>query len=202
MLSKKTVLKFGVQCLVVTDKIMRVLLLILFFAVGGCKWFQAAGSPYFKWSNFKVPDGTPMFQQGFRDGCSTVLYSRGNVWYRARYDFRFDANLIGNSEYRFGHGKGYGWCFQQYIGSLGPRGSFDKYISPYGYDSTFDAGNINNAWGGMFGGGLGAPISVNPGNGFDAIFDVWQKGGSGTGSTVFGGNPLWAGGSSGQFFGQ
>ena len=183
-------------------KLIKFLLLILLLETTGCKWFQATWSPYFKWSNFKIPDGTPTFQKGFKDGCSTVLYARGNVWYRTRYDFRYDANLIGNPEYRFGHGRGYTWCFQQTIqSSTGPMGgSFDKSLFPYGYDKTFSADNINSAWD-MFG-GLDAPIKVNPGNGFDAVFDVWQKGGSGTGGTVLGGNPLWAGGSAGQFFGQ
>ncbi len=180
--------------------LIRVLLLFLLIQVFGCKWITNSGTPYFEWTNFKIPQGTPAFQAGYKDGCSTVLYARGNVYYRTRYSYRYDPKMIGNSEYRFGHSRGYTWCFQQVVaGTSGPVGSFDKYLNPGGYDPTFNAGNINDAWGGMFGGGLDAPIKANPANGFDAMFDVWS-GGSGGG--VFSANPLWAGGSKGQFFGQ
>jgi hypothetical protein len=180
--------------------LIRVLLLFLLVQVFGCKWFTSIGAPYFEWTNFKVPQGTPAFQAGYKDGCSTVLYSRGNVYYRTRYSYRYDPKMIGNPEYRFGHSKGYTWCFQQVIaGTSGPVGSFDKYLNPGGYDRTFDAGNINDAWGGLFGTGLDAPIKANPANGFNAMFDVWS---GGEGGGVFSANPLWAGGSKGQFFGQ
>jgi hypothetical protein len=184
--------------------LIRVLLLFFLVQIDGCKWFTNAGTPYFKWTSFKIPQGTPAFQAGYKDGCSTVLYARGNVYYRTRYSYRYDPKMIGNPEYRFGHSRGYAWCFQQVVaGTSGPVGSFDKYLNPGGYDSTFSAGNINDAWGGMFSGtnqaGLDAPIKPNPANGFDAMFDVWSGGASGS---VFGANPLWAGGSKGQFFGQ
>ena len=39
------------------------------------------------------------------------------------------------------------------------------------------------------------------GGGFGGIFDVLQKGGSGSGESALGGNPLWSGGSKGQFLG-
>ncbi len=182
------------------------LLLIFLLEFSACKWFSSSGDPFLKWSNITIPNGTPTFQQGFKDGCSTTLYSRGNVYYKTRYGYRYDPKLIGSSEYRLGHQRGYTWCFEHIVGGI-PMTSFDRYISPHGYDTTFNVdssgkGAINNAWGGMFGGGVGTPIEVEPGNGFDAIFDVWQKGGAGTGATALGTNPLWAGGSSGQFFGQ
>jgi hypothetical protein len=187
---------------------MKLRFLSIFFLcfLGGCKWFSSAGTPYFKWTNFKVPNGTPAFQQGYKDGCSTVLYARGNVYYRTKYDYRYDPKMIGNPEYRFGHSRGYTWCFQQIIqGVSGAMTSFDRAINPYGYDTTFNAGNTEAAWDGFFGSG-NSPLGASTNSGFDGIFDVMQKGVAGGvgggGKSLFGTDPLWMGGSSGQFFGQ
>jgi hypothetical protein len=177
----------------------KILLVLFLLELVGCKWFGSSGDPFLKWSNITIPDGTPTFQQGFKDGCSTTLYSRGNVYYKTRYGYRYDPKLIGSSEYRLGHQRGYTWCFEHIVGGI-PMTSFDRYLLPHGNDGTFDmtAGNINSAWGGMFG-GVGSIIEVNPKNGFDdAIFGVWNNGGTG----ALNANPLWAGNSSGQFFGQ
>ena len=175
-----------------------------------CKWFTNIGSPFFKWANIKIPEGPPAFQQGFKDGCSTLLYARGNIWYRMRYKYEFDPKMIGNPEYRFGHSRGYAWCFMNMVGT-DKMVSFDRYIFPSsnaGAGGVFDmsATNLNVAWGGMFSNdienpnaGLDAPIRAHPANGFNAMFDVWS-GGSGGG--VLSANPLWAGGSKGQFLGQ
>ena len=154
-------------------KILKFFLLIIFLLeLAGCKWFGRSGKPFLEWSNITIPDGTATFQQGFKDGCSTTLYSRGNVYYKTRYGYRYDPKLIGNPEYRLGHQRGYTWCFEHIVGP-NPIASFDRYILPHGNNAVFDmgAGNINNAWGGMFD-GVGTPIQVNPGNGFNSIFDV------------------------------
>ncbi len=178
----------------------------------GCKWFSSAGTTYYAWTNFKVPEGTPVFQQGFKDGCSTVLYARGNDFYHTRYKYKYDPTLIGNTEYRFGHQRGYTWCFQTVLSAVsGPNGAPDKFLFVYGNESWgFDAspGDINNS--GLFG-GQGGDSAFNsslttPGSGVNAMFDVFQKGTDstgvgGVGGTVFGTNPLWSGGSSGQFLG-
>lgn len=182
----------------------KILLLVLLLSLGGCKWFTGMGTTYFAGTGFKIPEGTPVFQKGYKDGCSTVLYARGNVWYRTRYGYRYDPKLIGNPEYRFGHARGYTWCFQHILqGTTGGSRSSDRWLFQYGYDSTFNAGNINNAWGGFFGGAT-SPLGAS-GVGWDSSFDILQKGISGgvagDGQNAFG-NPLWYGGSSGQFFGQ
>ncbi len=179
------------------------LILFLLLESLSCSWPGATSTSIIAWTNIKVPEGSPVFQQGFKDGCSTAYYSRGNVLYRSRYQYRYDAKLIGNPEYRFGHSRGYTWCFTNAASAIaGPNASWDRYLSPYGYDATFNAGNVNNAWGGFFGNGPLQWQSNNAGSGLDGIFDVLQKGGSGTTGSAFGSNPLWAGGSKGQFFGQ
>jgi hypothetical protein len=173
------------------------LLLVLLLQSTTCRWISGTSTSYFFGANFKIPPGTPVFQQGFKDGCSSILFARGNGFYRSRNDYHFDTKLSANTEYRFGHSRGQSWCFQNIIGAV-PLSSFDRYILPFGNNSALDmtAGNVNDAWGGMFG-GSGKPIEN--GNGFDSIFGVWSGGeGGGALST----NPLWAGGSKGQFFGQ
>ncbi len=179
------------------------LVLILLSLLSSCRWFGEATTPFFSWTNFKVPPGTPVFQQGYKDGCSTVLYARGNVFYRSRYSYKFDPKMIGNTEYRFGHSRGYSFCFQHVLASTsGPVGSFDKYLSPQGYDKTYNAGNINDTWdGALANDGVFSGSVTTPGNGLNGIFDVLQKGGSGETRGVFDSNPLWAGGSKGQYFG-
>ena len=204
-ISNKKVVSGELHLVAINNCNMKVFLLIFtLFSLNGCKWFTNAGTPFFLGTGFKVPPGTPTFQKGFKDGCSSVLYSRGNVWYRTRYKYKYDPKMIGNPEYRFGHSRGYTWCFQQVIqGVSGPNASFDKAFLPYGYDSTHSAANIGNAWGGFFAGGESvlSASTTTPGSGFNSIFDVLQKGSSGSGATAFGTNPLWAAGSSGQFLG-
>jgi hypothetical protein len=176
-----------------------VFLYIILLLLANCQMFSKGGMPTYSMMKFKIPDGTPTFRQGYKDGCGTALYARGNILYRSFYKYRFDPKLIGNSEYRLGHSRGYGFCFPTVANAnTGPQSSFDKFINPYGYDAGFNAGNINDAWGGTFDGTMGTSVT---GNGFNGIFDVLQKGGAGTGETTFGGNPIWSGGSRGQFFG-
>ena len=178
--------------------IKKIILTILLLQLCGCEWFKHIGSPFYAWTNIKVPDGTPAFQKGFKDGCSTSTYGRSNVFYKNKYGYKYDPAMIGNSEYRFGHSRGYTWCFQQSLaGDTGPNASWDRYILQAGYDSTFSSGDIGGAWSGFFGGSggsLGGAVGGDVGGFVGALTN------SGTGAT--GSNPLWAGGSSGQIFGQ
>ena len=185
---------------------MRLILLIFIsFSFTSCTIFTIPfKSSFAPLSNFKVPPGTPAFKSGYKDGCSSVLYSRGNMFYRSRYEYRYDPNMIDNTEYKFGYSKGGNWCFTHIVGispdnTLGAADGFSS-LSPYGERPMFDTSpnSIDNAWGGMFGSGLSSPIDTNstPG-GLNAIFDVYQKGISGgeagAGGSVFGSNPLWSG---------
>ena len=150
----------------------------------------------------KVPDGSPAFKLGYEHGCSNVLYTRGNVLYRNTRKYQYDPKMIGNAEYRLGVSRGYTACFQTIANPANSTASFDRYLNPSGAMGygVFDmsAGNINNAWGGFF--GTAAPSLINiPDGGLDGNFNLLSGGGGGS---VFGANPLWAGGSSGQFFGQ
>lgn len=174
------------------------LTIILVIFLSSCRYGDGVGTPFFAFTKIKIPDGTPAFKKGFKDGCTSGVYSRGSEFYRSTTGFRFDGNMIGNSEYVFGHKRGYGVCFYKVgISRDAPTSSSDKFLTPEGYDSTFNAANINSAWGGMFDGLTPAVKGSN--TGFDSIFNVWS-GGSGGG--VFSANPIWAGGSKGQFFGQ
>ena len=182
--------------------LLRALLLVIFLHLGGCRWFTSAGIPYFRGLDFKVPEGTPTFQKGYKDGCSTILFARGNGMYRDRYEYRFDPKMIGNPEYRFGHSRGQSWCFQNLIGP-NPLASADRYLSPYkgdGYGVFEMAGSdIGGAWDGMFGSGAANGMSNVTGASLNGIFGAWAGGGD---TSVLGANPIWAGNSKGQIFGQ
>ncbi len=178
----------------------KIILIILLLQLDGCKWFSKASLPFYMGTNPDVPEGTPAFQKGWKDGCSSSTYARSNVYYRSKNSYKYDPVMIGNPEYRFGHQRGYAWCFQQSLsGQTGANGSWDRFILPYGYDSTFSSRDINQAWGGMFLGTSGAPLKDNVGGNVGDFVGVF--GGSGD-SSLFGANPLWAGGSKGQIFGQ
>jgi hypothetical protein len=177
----------------------KLFLSIIFLILVNCQMFTKGGAATYGMMKFKIPEGTPTFRQGYKDGCETALYARGNVLYRSIYKYKFDPKLTGNSEYRLGHSRGYGFCFPTAASAeFGPQSSFDRFINPYGYDSGFSAGNINDTWGGGMDGTMGSSLT---GGGFGGIFDVLQKGGSGSGESALGGNPLWSGGSKGQFLG-
>lgn len=188
MISMKTIFSINTICLTC--------LLIL----GSCAMFNVVGTPFIAFTKIKIPDGTPAFQKGFQDGCITGEYSRGNEFYRTRSGFRFDPKMMGNSEYLFGHKRGYSVCFKLFAGSIeGPNTSADRALNPYGYDTTFNAQDLNSAWGGMFD-GVTPSMKGSLGNGIDGVFGIWSGGSSG--NSVFGANPLWSDGSKGQIFGQ
>lgn len=191
--------------------IIRLIILTSFCQIlCGCRWFTSIHTPYFAMTNFKVPDGTPTFQRGFKDGCSTVLYARGNDYYRTRYHYRYDPTLIGNTEYRFGHSRGYTWCFQNILQQSTGHGPIDRFLFPHGPDSMtggldYNPNNINKM--GLFGvpGDDSNPLKTSN-NSINDMMGVWQKGTDkdgvgGAGASVFNSNPFWAGGSGGWWFG-
>jgi len=180
-------------------KLSKILLITLLLLISSCNWFKSAGLPFFAFTDPVIPKGTPAFQRGFRDGCSTATYTRANDLYRAKNKFIYDARMIDHPEYRFGHQKGYSVCFVRSLGDEGPNSSFDSFIAPKGGAPAFLSRDINEAWGGMFKTGLTPSITGGLGNGLDGVVNVFS-GGSGKG--VFSADPIWAGGSKGQIFGQ
>lgn len=94
---------------------------------------SSCSAPFYSGTNINVPDGTPSFKKGFTDGCSTLTYARGNLFYRMRYKNKatYNPKMIDNAEYNFGYTRGRSWCFHQVVsGKSGPKGSFMKYIQP------------------------------------------------------------------------
>lgn len=176
------------------------LLILTILQLSSCRWFSDASPQFYQGVSFAVPKGTPAFQEGFKHGCSAATYARGNVFYKNLNGWKYNPALIGNSEYRFGQKRGYSWCFQQALSAnTGPNGSWDRVIHPLGYDKTFSTGNIGDAWNGMFG-GHGGSLGHKAGGDVGGIMSVF--GGAGASQTLLGSNPLYAGGSKGQIFGQ
>jgi hypothetical protein len=174
-------------------------LIFLLQVTTSCDWLTSFQTPYLMGTSYKIPDGTPSFQSGYKDGCGTVLSTRASTFYRSKYKHNYNPSLISNPEYRFGYQRGYTYCFHAVVTAVeGPHASSDRYFFTYGNNRGFEmnGGDVNEAWGGFFG---GAPSQIDVSTNFNSIVGVW--GGSETNS-AFGANPLWAGGSKGQFFGQ
>jgi hypothetical protein len=185
---------------------MRLILLSSLLFLNACQWFSDAGLPLASGTSVEMPRGTPVFTQGWKDGCNTSSYTRGNVFYKTIYSHRYNTKLIDNPEYRFGYSRGYSTCFQIMVtGNSGPQASFDRYLLPYGNNSVFEmsVGNINENWFGFFGSksGILAGDFTNSDVTLDSVVNIWQNAERG-GGTVFGSDPLWSGGSKGQIFGQ
>jgi len=175
-------------------KLFKALIILLFFTTSSCRWFSGDATDNFL-RNFNIPNppGSPNFKKGFKHGCSQILYSRGNFFYRAMFGYQYDTSLNYNKDYRFGYKRGYNACFISIIASKMP--SFDKALFPAGGGNDIGMGFYNqtdyDATSGMFDGILNSGFGGDVGGVVDNV-----------GGGVLNANPLWAGGSKGQFFGQ
>lgn len=166
--------------------------LLASFVLSSCSWIKAMETPYTMGAGFKVPDGTPVFKQGYKDGCSTLFYARGNGYYRSKHKYHYNPKMHHNSEYRFGYKRGMSYCFNTIVPGVT---SWDRHLFYYKDDSMM-AKSINDT--GLFSSGLSIAGESSGGGLSNVLTAFW-----GTGeNSVMGGNILWAGGSKGQFFGQ
>lgn len=176
--------------------LLQVLLILATLNLTSCRWFTSDATDNFL-HNFKVPNppGSPIFKKGFKHGCSQILYSRGNFFYRTIFGYEYDTSLNYNKDYRFGYKRGYNACFIVIIASKMP--SFDKGLFPAGGGNDIGTGFYSqtdyDATSGMFDGILNSGFGGN-------VNGVVQN--LGSGSSVLDSNPIWAGNSQGQFFGQ
>ena len=169
----------------------KILVLIIILTLSNCRWFTGAGTTFLGGTRFKIPDGTPKFQKGFKDGCGTVLYARGNIFYRTFYNHDYDTKLIRDSEYNFGYKRGYAYCFQYIVPGVG---SSDNFIVPKEY-TPFDmgAGNLNSTWNyGNLDWGVGS--GGNAPQGLNGVFGAMNQ-------DALGSHFLWGTPNTGQIFG-
>ena len=177
---------------------VKILLLFSLLGLSSCAWFgKSATKSFLRNSNVPMPPGSPLFQRGFEVGCAQILYSRGNFFYRTLFGYHYDTALNYNKDYRFGYKRGYNACFITVIATKIP--SFDRALFPSigagGNDigTGFYSQTNYDDTSGMFGGILNSSVGGD-------VNGVVENAGSGGG--VFSANPLWAGNSKGQFFGQ
>ncbi len=152
----------------------KIIIIFTLLIISSCKLFSGAGLSELAFTNIKIPAGTPNFQKGYKDGCSSVLYTRGNEFYRTRYKYMFDANLIDDDEYIFGRKRGYNFCFGYITGAAGHMGKgWDGYMYAQGTAFDMGAGNIDDTVIGRASGN--APGKAN------SVFDTFgdMKGGVG-----------------------
>ncbi len=111
------------------------------------------------------------------------------------FGYHYDTSLNYNKEYRFGYKRGGNACFLAIISSKMP--SFDKLLFPMGggndmgtnFYEHMDYDNTSGMFGGILNDGIGGDVG--------GIVENLGGGGS-----VLDGNPIWAGNSKGQIFGQ
>lgn len=178
----------------------KTLLIIIVLSLTSCRWFGEGATKQFL-RNFKIPTppGSPNFKKGFLNGCGQTLYSRGNFFYRMMYKYEYDTSLNYNKDYRFGYKRGYNVCFLRIIATK--MGSADRLLFPNADGNDIGTGfysvtNYNDNTSGMF---IGVDSPVGPGGDINGVFEMWSEGDNGG---VFQANPIWAGNSKGQFFGQ
>ena len=172
--------------------IKKILALVIIILLSDCRWFSGARKSFLSGTTIKIPDGTPKFKKGFKDGCGTVLYARGNIYYRTFYNHNYDPKLISDSEYNFGYKRGYGYCFKYILTGIG---SSDTYILPKDY-TAFDmkAGSLNGTWNyGNLDWGIGTRGNAAD-NGIDGVFGAMNK-------SALGSHFLWGTPNTGQIFG-
>ncbi len=169
---------------------LRIILLITLLFFTSCRWFEAADTPFQMFGNFKVPEGTPVFKRGYRDGCATMLHARGNGFYRWKHKYNYNPKMHHHPEYRFGYKRGMSFCFNSITPGVT---SWDRHLY-YHKDNSMMAKDYNST--GLFDGGVDVPGSNSDLT--NVLQAFWGKGKN----SVMGGNVLWAGGSEGQFFGQ
>jgi hypothetical protein len=175
---------------------LKIFLLIAILFLSNCKLFTGSRRYLVANTNYSIPDGTPVFQQGWRDGCENGLYSRGNTFYRTKYNgFQYSPDLMDNPEYKFGYGKAYSYCFT--LNTAGEHsGGFDAFIyakgAPFDMERTsidrtvnYEVGSWSNA----------ANVKHK---GVDGNFDAIQ---SPKGFSVFGSHPLYGTTNEKQIFG-
>lgn len=183
---------------------LRLAIIIFLTVLPGCQWFTRSAMHFNAFTNIRIPDGTPVFKKGFRDGCSSAFYARGNDFYRSRYGYSIDGNLTGNNEYTFGLARGYSYCFSYIMVPTtgGPQGGVLNFFSNHDYDSTFQSRDIGVAWKGMFEGETWKNAFWTDGNSINNIFSTFDKGLDGKTSAFGARGLIWSGNSEGQFFGQ
>ena len=174
----------------------KILLLAIILSLTGCKFFTGAKGYFFMGTNYQVPNGTPAFQQGYRDGCENGIYTRANVLYKTRYHgYQYTPSLIDNPEYKFGYGRGYGYCFTMSTSGV-HSGGFDAFI--YGRGQPFDM--QRNSYDGTVNyetGSWNNPFNIGSG-GTD---NVWGAVQSPKGFSTFSSHPLYGTPNSTQIFG-
>ncbi len=153
--------------------------LITILALSGCKFFTGAARYNLANMKYTVPAGTPIFQQGYRDGCENGLLTRGNTLYRMKYrGFNYTPSLIENPEYKFAYGRGYGYCFT--INTAGSHaGGTDAFIYGKGVADlrktslsetlNYETGTWNNPLNDKYGGLNGVFDGITKPKGFSVF---------------------------------
>ena len=161
-------------------------LLISLALLSNCRWITGAKLSPMKFMQTIEVEGTPKFKLGFKDGCASTFYSRGNALYRLKYGWKFNTDLIDDPEYSFGRKRGYNYCFGYVVGGTSHfRGGWDRYIMGHGPAFDMGKGSIDGVTG-SYSGNIFDVLNV-PSGGVSANVEVL----SGGSDSVMSAHPFW-----------
>ncbi len=180
---------------------MKKYILLILIAISGCKWGTGYKAAPFAMLGMPEPDGTPIFKEGFKDGCGSILRNRGTGLFRDRYEYNYNIKLMENPEYQFGFSRGWTNCFNHVVAgrhTLG--GSADTYIYGGNWGAPIDMGRAD--WTGTINYETGSwnDVFASGGGVTGTTFSPIQTGKGGSG-TAFGSHPLWGTPNDKQIFG-
>jgi hypothetical protein len=85
------------------------LIIICSFTLSACQ-----NVPVWKYGMFDGPSGNrpypPMYKAGWKDGCESGAEASANYFYRSKYKFRQNWQLLGNNVYMSGWENAYEQC--------------------------------------------------------------------------------------------
>jgi hypothetical protein len=84
-------------------------LILVMLSVTGCSALDKIIRPK-PFNLGKTPEGSPIFQKGWDEGCESGLHVYGNSFYRGAYSYKQDINLINNQEYYRAWKDAYTYC--------------------------------------------------------------------------------------------
>jgi hypothetical protein len=84
-------------------------IMVLCLSLTSCSLFQQFVNPR-PLGMSETPDGSPIFKQGWEDGCETGLNAYGNEYYKNLHSFQQDPYLIHDPEYYRAWNDSYQYC--------------------------------------------------------------------------------------------
>lgn len=89
----------------------KIIIAILLLNLTACNSFYRP-TPFglYNGMNNNVPEGSKLFQAGWKAGCDSGLAASGPLQYKAMYEYTYDASYIDSDEYHSAWRVGFRYC--------------------------------------------------------------------------------------------